>query len=251
MTKPTPLERIKLAFGTRDAKEFDAAVDELGTSGGNAPSIHIHTADKSKDGDTSLEARMTKMEDSLASIAKALSTKDKNTKDESEEEDDDKNKTADELEDDDKKDKTEDDLLEEAEEDAKEKMKDADTAYASLVSSAEILAPGYKLPKLTRDAAASSKKTRDGLCACKRRALDAALKTEDGKKVVSKFLHGKTVDKLTAPEVDAAFAGATELMRALNNTKSSVKDKETTQTVDAFSQNGINTINKNFWNNRK
>jgi len=251
MTKQTPIQKLKAAFGTRDAKAFDEAAAEIEAGQTGGPEIHIHnsTKDSAPEG---LESRLVKLEKTLDSLTTAIeglaTAKDNKTKDEDEEEE--KKKTEDADEDEDEKKKTEDELFEEEEED-KQSTKDTASEYAAIVSTAEIIAPGFKLPKLTQDAQSSKKKSKDALCACKRRALDAAVKTEAGKKAVSPFLRGRTIDKLSAEAVDAAFYGAAEVMRSTNNSRASVKDADQTKTIDAFSKGGINAINKQFWANRK
>lgn len=240
MTKPTIGDRIKAAFLTRDEKALDAALGDVSESG--QPAIHIHNA--TKDSESDAIAKLQKTVDSLTSIVEGLA-KDKSTKDEDEEEE--KKKTSDADEDEDEKKKTEDELFEEEEDEDKGSTKDAASEYANIVTHAEIIAPGFKLPTMTKDAQSSKKKTRDALCACKRRALDAALKTEDGKKAVTPLLRGRALDKMSAEAIDATFYAAAEVMRAGNNSRVSVQDREATKTVDAFAKGGIDKINAAFW----
>lgn len=91
-------------------------------------------------------------------------------------------------------------------------------AAALIPARAEILSPGIKLP--TFDAAkASTKDTAAHLCACQRRALTAAHKTDDGKAVLASFVGTGAVDfdKMPPMAVNAIFTGAAEAMRAKNN----------------------------------
>lgn len=83
---------------------------------------------------------------------------------------------------------------------------------------AEILAPGIKLPTFD-SAKASTKDTAAHLCACQRRALAAAHKTDDGKAVLAPLVGAATVDfdKMPPMAVNAIFTSAAEAMRAKNN----------------------------------
>lgn len=83
---------------------------------------------------------------------------------------------------------------------------------------AEILAPGIKLPTFD-SAKASTKDTAAHLCACQRRALAAAHKTDDGKAVLAPLVDAATVDfdKMPPMAVNAIFTSAAESMRTKNN----------------------------------
>jgi len=111
-----------------------------------------------------------------------------------------------------------------------------------LRSRAEILAPGITFA--TRD---SKVKTADHICACQRQALGKAMDTEGGKTIVEPFLMGRALDKLTADQVSAAFAGASELAKLSNNsqgirTSTTTKDFGRPQSIA-----DINAANKAFW----
>lgn len=86
-----------------------------------------------------------------------------------------------------------------------------------VAAKAEIIAPGFSIP--TFDAASDPVKTFDRLCKCKRRALDAAYKTDKGKAAIDHFLTGsvRDFDKLSQPVIDAAFLGASAVMASANN----------------------------------
>lgn len=253
MSKPTMKDRIKGAFLTRDEKALDAALADV-ADGGDATGthIHVHTTDKATKDDAPqpLEVRMDKIEKTLDSISKAiLKTKDADEDDEKDEKDKKKTEDADGDEDEKDKDKkkTEDDMFEEEDEDDDVKTTDAAANLRNLISHAEIIVPGFKLPTLTKDAKSSNRKTRDAICACKRRVLDKALKS-DNAAMVKKLLNGRTTDKLSADAIDAVFSGSVELIRAANNSKAtSTHDADKTKTADAWSKGGINNINKNFW----
>lgn len=68
---------------------------------------------------------------------------------------------------------------------------------AETISRAEILAPGIVK---TKDVA--------------RKALDAAIATEEGKALITPLLRGKQLDALTADEVDTVFIASAELVKA-------------------------------------
>ncbi|WP_250512689.1 DUF2213 domain-containing protein [Caballeronia sp. INDeC2] len=89
---------------------------------------------------------------------------------------------------------------------------------ALIPARAEILAPGIKLATFD-SAKASTKDTAAHLCACQRRALAAAHKTDDGKAVLTPLVGTATVDfdKMPPMAVNAIFTSAAEAMRAKNN----------------------------------
>lgn len=89
---------------------------------------------------------------------------------------------------------------------------------ALIPARAEILAPGIKLPTFD-SAKTSTKDTAAHLCACQRRALAAAHKTDDGKAVLAPLVGAATIDfdKMPPMAVNAIFTSAAEAMRAKNN----------------------------------
>ena len=124
-----------------------------------------------------------------------------------------------------------------------------------ILSRAEILAPGVKITPPTADALADPKKARLALCGCKRKALDAAMQTEDGKKAVLPFLGGKTTDKASCATVDAAFIGASELIAATRNAgigrvMNSINTKDAARKGSATDVDSLNKANREFWSKR-
>lgn len=120
---------------------------------------------------------------------------------------------------------------------------DRKTVFQDTLSRAEILVPGFKMP-LTMDAAPKDAKAfKDAMCKCKRRALDEAVKKHGDK--VAVFLGGQTVDKMSCATVDAAFIGASELIKAGNNRASSISTKDFGRQTPVQS---INAKNRSFWN---
>lgn len=83
-----------------------------------------------------------------------------------------------------------------------------------VISRAEILSPGYRMP--TFDSVNNGK----AVLNAKRSVLKQAHATEDGQKAISPFV-GANPDfyKLPAHTIDAAFAGASELIKQQNNMK--------------------------------
>lgn len=128
-------------------------------------------------------------------------------------------------------------------EEKKEGTNDRRTVFQDTLSRAEILVPGFKMP-MTMDAAPKDAKGfKDAMCKCKRKALDEALKKHGDK--VAVFLGGKTVDAMSCATVDAAFLGASELVKAANNVT-----RPAVSTKDFGSQTPVKTINANnrsFW----
>jgi len=107
--------------------------------------------------------------------------------------------------------KTKDAEEEEKKKEEEEKNKTGDKAYfADMAARAEILSPGYKMP--TYDSPDAKKDI-------KRSVLEASYKTDDGKAAIEPFTGGPVTDwsKLSAATVDAAYIGASELLKQKNN----------------------------------
>lgn len=121
--------------------------------------------------------------------------------------------------------------------DEEEKKKTAD-AMADMVTRAEILVPGFKVPT------ADSVRGLAGVAVVQRKILAGADKT-----VVSPLLAGRTVDALTAPEVATVFLAASELARAQNNNRGAVRSVTTsdhgTKAIPTAAE--INARNAAFW----
>jgi len=161
--KKTWKDRIRAAFTTRDAAAFETELEKDPTMD-EAP--EDQPADEKKDEPTTDEAHEDRPEDkpvadaeaptleSLCAHIEALEAKLAAM-------------TTDEAPADEKKDEpTQDEAP--AEEEEKKESKTTDSA--SIFARAEILSPGIQFP--THVSAATPKKSRDSLCALKRRALD-------------------------------------------------------------------------------
>ena len=152
-----------------------------------------------------------------------------------------------ETEDSDEEVETKDDILE-AEEAEKA---DVGTTYTGdslqdLRSRAEILAPGLKLPTLD----SASKDIAKVANTAKRNALKQAYATADGLKAIGPFVGGANanIDALPAYTIDAAFVGASELIKQQNNLKG-VRTGVTTKDFGraAPTPSDINAKNRAFW----
>ena len=92
-------------------------------------------------------------------------------------------------------------------------VKDAAPIVQDVLYRASILAP--ELKPFTTDAIKSKKTLDEACCLHKRRSLDHAGRTEDGKAAITPFTGGSMPDFFTADcgTVDLAFAGASELLK--------------------------------------
>lgn len=110
---------------------------------------------------------------------------------------------------------------------------------------AEILAPGINLP--TYDAKADSKKTIDGLCALRRRALTTALEGPNAD-LVKAVTGDADVSKLTCDSAKAFFNAASELVKRKNATVPTAPATPTNDEKSSFAK--INETNAAFWAKR-
>lgn len=113
---------------------------------------------------------------------------------------------------------------------------------------AEILSPGIKLPP-TIDSANNGK----AVVLAKRQALKAAMQTTDGQQAVAPFIGANAnVDTLPIQTLDAAFIGASELIKQQNNLKgvrSGITTRDFGRAAPTIDQ--INQRNRDFWNKGK
>jgi hypothetical protein len=159
----------------------------------------------------------------------------------------------DEDEDDGEKEKTGDDILE-AEQAGKLNQAEVDLytgdSAKTILSRAEILSPGIKLP--TTDAKASTADQAAALCKCQRKALDLAYQTDAGKAAIAPFIGGMTADFEAMPVamVNTAFMGASELMKALNNGRAHASAAPTKDFGKRSTVADINQRNREYWADR-
>ncbi|EOQ63914.1 hypothetical protein F935_01544 [Acinetobacter calcoaceticus ANC 3811] len=113
-----------------------------------------------------------------------------------------------------------------------------------VISRAEILSPGYRMP--TFDSANNGK----AVLNTKRSVLKAAYSTQDGQKAIAPFVGpNPDFDKLPTHTIDAAFVGASELIKQQNNTKgvrSGISTRDFGRAAPTPAE--INQRNRDFWN---
>lgn len=259
MTEKSWKDRLKAAFTLRDEKAIDTilAEGEGSGSGGNGGGVHVHIGatatdvkprDKkgSDEEEETTKEKLKKAEDTIAQLRKDAEkkegkegeeTEDKRRDGESEEEYEERKKKTDKA-------KDSASLLEGG-------TKAADVLYSEVQSRAEILAPGVTLPRLNAKIVHDSAKVADGLCLVKRAALTAALNTDSGKTALKPFIGDKAVDSLSCAVVDAAFIGASEVLKVVNNSRAHplITDANGNKksVSDAWKKNGIDKINAEFW----
>lgn len=120
-------------------------------------------------------------------------------------------------------------------------------SLSAVLSRAEILAPGIKLPTL--DSANNGK----AVLNAKRIALKQAYATADGQKAIAPFI-GIHTDFSTMPAqtIDMAFTGAAELIKQQNNAagvRSGISTKDWGRAAPSPAE--MNARNREFWNKGK
>jgi hypothetical protein len=248
--KRTFADRIRAAFMAKDAegaeelaKEAEAMDEEPDDEDDDKGEKGSKTGDATSQLLTRILKRMDAQDAAIAALGKGKAK------------DSDKEKTDDEDEDDPDKKKTGDDgdltdpntagTLSQAD----VVLYTGDTA-ASIPSRAEILAPGIKLP--TFDAKITTKDRAASLCKCQRKALDVAYQTDVGKAAIAPFLGGLTADfeKLPAALINAAFMGASELIKAQNNGRTHDGVAKTKDFGKPRTAAEINAANRKYWADR-
>lgn len=258
MTTKNWKDKLKAAFTLRDESALDAAMAEA-EGGGNGVHVHVGDAKPATTNDAKFDAlvgTVSKLSDAVTKLVKDAEekkekeeedkTEDKRRDGESEEEFE---KRKDKMKD--KRDKAKDSAL------VEDSLTDADALYAAVVSRAEILAPGSTkdLPRLRKEIVHDSGKVRDGLCIVKRAALGRALAHDASKKALAPFMDGQTVDGMSCSMVDAAFMGASEIVKAGNNGRANPRVNDAGnggngKVLDAWKKDGLDAINKDFWAKR-
>ncbi|ENV08969.1 hypothetical protein F966_02614 [Acinetobacter higginsii] len=113
-----------------------------------------------------------------------------------------------------------------------------------VISRAEILSPGYRMPTL--DNANNGK----AVLNVKRQVLKASYATQDGQKAIAPFVGvDPDFDKLPTYTIDAAFAGASELIKQQNNARgvrSGIRTSDFGRSAPTPAE--INAKNREFWN---
>ncbi|ENV16956.1 DUF2213 domain-containing protein [Acinetobacter guillouiae] len=235
-------DRIRNLVKTKDADEAEKLAKAVEDE---APDIKTEDEDPEDEsgtqtGDAAVNREILKTLKTMD--ARLVALEKKKTKDS----DDPEKKTEDE----DEEAETKDDILK-AEEAAKLSEQGVQNhtgdSLKQVLSRAEILVPGIKLP--TMDSANNGK----AVLNAKRSALKQAFATTDGQKAISPFIGGNTdFDAMSVATIDAAFIGASELMKQQNNlagvrTGISTRDFGRAPASPA----DINARNREFWNKGK
>jgi len=134
------------------------------------------------------------------------------------------------------------DADEEDDDEEKEKIeaKDCDLIWPDIAARADVLSPGIKLVKPTKDHSKS-------LEAIKKEAIKAAYATD--KDTIAPIVKIKSLDKLTGDSLDSIFVAASELIQNRNNIKT--KDSVVFKSKEAQSEiQKINARNKEFYNKK-
>jgi hypothetical protein len=197
--------------------------------------------DKTKTGDAAFQAEMRNFMRTMDKRMSAIEKK--KTKDS----DDPEKKTEDDDEPDDDKTKDDGDLTDP---EKSEKLSDKGVqsytgdSLKEVISRAEILSPGYRMPTL--DSANNGKV----ILSVKRQVLKASYATQDGQKAIAPFVGvDPDFDKLPIHTIDAAFAGASELIKQQNNTRgvrSGIRTSDFGRSAPTPAE--INAKNREFWN---
>lgn len=240
-------DRIRNLVKTKDAEEAeklakaveDEELDIETKDGEDDP----EDDDKGKTADAVVNRQILKMLKTMDSRLGALEKK--KTKDS----DDPEKPTEDNDNPDDDPEKTKDDILKaEPAGKANEGVTHTGDSLKEVMVRAEILSPGIKLPP-TIDSANNGK----AVVLAKLQALKAAMQTTDGQKAVAPFIGANAnIDTLPIQTLDAAFIGASELIKQQNNLKgvrSGITTRDFGRAAPTIDQ--INQRNRDFWNKGK
>ena len=253
MDKPTieaVLEgKVEISLG------YDADYTEVSKGKGLQSNIrvnHIALVDKGRCGSRCSigDSFMPKKTGVLDSLRKKLKLTIDQALEEVEKTEDSEEETEDDDNPDDDPEKTKDDILK-AEAAAKLSEEGVQNhtgdSLKQVLSRAEILAPGIKLP--TTDSANNGK----AVLAAKRMTLKQAFATADGQKAIAPFIGGQTdFDSMSAHTIDTAFVGASELIKQQNNAagiRSGISTKDFGRAP--ASPADINARNREFWGKGK
>jgi len=126
-----------------------------------------------------------------------------------------------------------------------------DVSFQEAISGAEILAPGIGVP--TFDGKASPKKTLDAICGLRRKSLELAYATPEGRTIIESANGGRplVMDSLSCTSERALFRAAVAIRKAKNNLQT---DKGRHQSNRDTAKGGltrmpadINEANKKFY----
>jgi hypothetical protein len=245
--KKTWFDSLRNAFHAKDAVEFETLLKEQtndsAASGGVVLNIHTsETADKAKapTADQETQDRLARIEAALEKLATKDSkkkTKDKTKDAEEEEETDDSDE-----------DETDDSDEEEETNDAASHFR----MFQDTASRAELITPGFRMPTFDSQEK-STKRVKDTLCSAKRKVLDKAYESEQGKRFIDPLLNGKkaSFDKMPCQVLDAMFISVSEMYRVANTARHQQKATVNDGQPDPFRRGGLDKINQGFWKDRK
>jgi hypothetical protein len=235
MKKLKWMDRLRAAFTARDEEEFKKALEE------SAKDSEPEETEEEKKKREAKEEADKKTSDSLSNLSKSLDALSERlekleakdaAEEESETEEEKKKREAEEVE-------------AEKEKSGDKKSRDSAAQLAEaqdVFARVEILSPGMALP--TNDAARSQ----DGLCALKRKALDAAYANPKTRDAVAPLVAGKDLSKLTCDALHSTFVGASEIVRRENNAHAKVTfDSGKHAHVTASTISDMNRRNSQFW----
>jgi hypothetical protein len=146
---------------------------------------------------------------------------------------------------------------EEEEDDEAKKGKTADsaalaTSYQQVVSDAEILVPGFRFP--TFDAKQPRKTTIDSMCQMRRKVLDHAYATAEGKALLDPLHDGGDLAKLDCSNVAMLFKAAAGAKKLLNNSASTKDAKQVANVLSTTNPGSatasiadLNKRNRDYW----
>lgn len=128
------------------------------------------------------------------------------------------------------------------------------TSFQNLVSDAEILMPGYRVP--TFDAKKTRQQTIDSMCSFRKRILDSLYMTGDGKSLIDGVApEGFNMSKAQCPQLAVVFRAAAGAKRMLNN-RTSVGDAGRLPQASQALQGKVTSLtalqeaNRQFWAGR-
>lgn len=146
--------------------------------------------------------------------------------------------------------------------DNKKKKKTGDSAalatnYTNLLAQAEVLVPGFKVP--TFDAAMARVKTIDRMCAVRRKVLDTAYGTPEGKVLIDGVNAGQPFDCIGVDcnAVAVVFKAAAAAKMVANNSAATRDAAHVATPAGEQKPKGpmtpaeINAANRAFWENKK
>ncbi len=207
---------------------------------------------ETKDEESAVLARLDKIENILAELVKSdkevHASMDKKGKDEESEEAKEKEKKEGEAEDEESEEEKE---KKKKAEDCYGQSKDAAPVMQEVLYRSSILAPELSRPTMDEVKKYTKKAFDQECCRIKRRSLDAAFNTKDGKAAIEPFWKLPPADFFTADcsAIDVAFIGASEVLKKAGASKDRAK-LSAQDFGKAVTPSTINEQNRSFWDGR-